>query len=331
MKNFTIVLTVSLYATVTFGQTNPYDVVTKPAKKESSENSSKSDFTKKFPYVNMVDWKSGMRFMTEPIRDKSMSSFSQINLSPYQSKNSYSGQIKQADFAWKTFTYKGLEVRVVSCPRGTCKRTYLLFDCDGVKYEHEYVGDTSELRQADNLSSIDNLVYVDEVDSVKTLLVGKTIYIMTSKWMKDDETGRGRYSFSNPKFVAVTVTSVGLGSQDGPSKLVFKQTEAEAEAYLNIRLSGINKASGVFGFDFDQIFQFEDPKLKYPAISLEVWASIQNGRAIVGMTREECELSWGKPNDINKTITGNDITEQWVYGLSSYLYFKNGILTTIQN
>ncbi len=330
MRNLIATLTISLYATLVFGQ-NPYDIVTKPSKKSSDENTAKSDFAKRFPFINPVDWKPDMKFMTEPIRDKSMGSFSTINLSLYQSKKSYTSQIKQSDFQWKTFTYKGLEVRAVNCPRGTCQRTYLLFDCGNVRYEYEYMGDTAELRNSTGLNTIDKLVYLDEVDSVKAALVGKTIYIITNQWMKNDETGRGRYSFTNPKFVAVEITSVGLGSQDGPSKIVFKQVGTETEAYLNIRLSGINKASGVFGFDFDKVFQFDDPKLKYPNISSIIWTTIQNGKVSPGMTKQECELSWGKPTDINKTVTGNDITEQWVYSLSSYLYFKNGILETIQN
>jgi len=48
----------------------------------------------------------------------------------------------------------------------------------------------------------------------------------------------------------------------------------------------------------------------------------------IGMTI----LSWGEPEDINKTIlSGNVKHEQWMYSLSSYLYFEGNILTTIQN
>jgi hypothetical protein len=41
--------------------------------------------------------------------------------------------------------------------------------------------------------------------------------------------------------------------------------------------------------------------------------------------------SWGKPDDINRTITAYGTREQWVYGYRSYLYFDDGILTAIQN
>lgn len=52
----------------------------------------------------------------------------------------------------------------------------------------------------------------------------------------------------------------------------------------------------------------------------------------IGMTQlEVLNSSWGKPNHINKTTGSYGVHEQWVYGGNNYLYFENGILTTIQN
>jgi len=54
----------------------------------------------------------------------------------------------------------------------------------------------------------------------------------------------------------------------------------------------------------------------------------------IGMTKELVVLRWGKPSDINRTVTSNRVREQWVYGYGSsrkYLYFENGILTTWQD
>lgn len=41
--------------------------------------------------------------------------------------------------------------------------------------------------------------------------------------------------------------------------------------------------------------------------------------------------SWGKPNSINRTTNKYGTHEQWVYGDGNYLYFENGVLTSIQN
>lgn len=52
----------------------------------------------------------------------------------------------------------------------------------------------------------------------------------------------------------------------------------------------------------------------------------------IGMTKAQVLASmWGKPQSINTTTSAYGNREQWVYGGRSYLYFENGILTTIQN
>lgn len=51
----------------------------------------------------------------------------------------------------------------------------------------------------------------------------------------------------------------------------------------------------------------------------------------IGMTKEMARESWGIPEDINKTTNQYGTFEQWVYGGGNYLYFDNGVLTTIQN
>ncbi|MEH6944011.1 hypothetical protein [Bacillus sp. JJ722] len=52
----------------------------------------------------------------------------------------------------------------------------------------------------------------------------------------------------------------------------------------------------------------------------------------IGMTQEEViKDGWGSPEDINKTITADVVSEQWVYPNYNNLYFEDGILTSIQN
>lgn len=52
----------------------------------------------------------------------------------------------------------------------------------------------------------------------------------------------------------------------------------------------------------------------------------------IGMTKERViQSSWGKPEKINSTTSLNGTREQWVYRGHNYLYFQDGILTTIQN
>jgi len=52
----------------------------------------------------------------------------------------------------------------------------------------------------------------------------------------------------------------------------------------------------------------------------------------VGMSQVEVrQSSWGRPNSVNRTSTSRGTHEQWVYGGHNYLYFEDGILTSIQN
>ena len=60
---------------------------------------------------------------------------------------------------------------------------------------------------------------------------------------------------------------------------------------------------------------------------------IAKGLIWVGMSKKMCIDSWGEPNDINRSLRKDGVSEQWVYGINdpSYIYFENGILTSIQD
>lgn len=58
---------------------------------------------------------------------------------------------------------------------------------------------------------------------------------------------------------------------------------------------------------------------------------IMEGYVRTGWGKEKCIESWGEPRSINKSTGAWGVHEQWVYGDGNYLYFENGILTSIQN
>lgn len=108
------------------------------------------------------------------------------------------------------------------------------------------------------------------------------------------------------------------------------------EKYYELSLIIENSKGERLALSMDNILKgvyFAFPKIdadKYKRkFGEENWTSILNGKVKVGMTKEMCELSWGKPKDINQTITEGKKTEQWVYS-DNYLYFDNGILTAMQ-
>ena len=62
------------------------------------------------------------------------------------------------------------------------------------------------------------------------------------------------------------------------------------------------------------------------------WGKIvANKEIMVGMTKAMVIDSWGKPDDINRSVGSWGVYEQWVYGDGQYLYFENGKLTSWQD
>lgn len=60
-----------------------------------------------------------------------------------------------------------------------------------------------------------------------------------------------------------------------------------------------------------------------------------NQEVMRGMTKAQVELAWGKPNKINTSIGSYGKHEQWVYrrgaGSAQYIYFENGVVTSMQD
>ena len=57
---------------------------------------------------------------------------------------------------------------------------------------------------------------------------------------------------------------------------------------------------------------------------------VRNRKICLGMSDKAALLSWGKPDDINRSVGSWGKHEQWVYG-SNYLYFENGKLMSWQD
>ena len=46
-----------------------------------------------------------------------------------------------------------------------------------------------------------------------------------------------------------------------------------------------------------------------------------------GMTKAECKLSLGNPDEVKKIPTYSGLREQWIYNSGAYLFFVDGLLT----
>lgn len=119
----------------------------------------------------------------------------------------------------------------------------------------------------------------------------------------------------------------------------WSKTEDFAYGYENInywnKISSVNDSQGgkliINGFEE---YEFIDKNIANIVADVKAEEAIERARVepAIGMTEYEVRNStWGSPKDINKTTTAYSTYEQWVYRNYRYIYFENGIVTSIQD
>lgn len=79
----------------------------------------------------------------------------------------------------------------------------------------------------------------------------------------------------------------------------------------------------------------EDPKVTEARIAKkkadDTAECNRRGAPRIGMTVAQATATcWGKPDHVNRTSVASGTHDQFVYGSRAYLYFDNGVLTSIQ-
>ena len=105
----------------------------------------------------------------------------------------------------------------------------------------------------------------------------------------------------------------------------YEQSIADAKAKI-IKKYGKKYGEYYLGLSEYDKEKFEKAHSKWGA---SIAKDIVEGYVRIGWDREKCRMSWGEPRDINTSIGAWGRHEQWCY-YSSYLYFENGRLTSIQ-
>ncbi|MCJ7841762.1 DUF2845 domain-containing protein [Lederbergia sp. NSJ-179] len=82
----------------------------------------------------------------------------------------------------------------------------------------------------------------------------------------------------------------------------------------------------------EQMNEAKDKFAEEEKIKEEIESANKPRTVRIGMTEEEViNEGWGVPKKKNRTTNKYGTSEQWVYDGNNYLYFEDGILTTIQN
>ncbi len=113
------------------------------------------------------------------------------------------------------------------------------------------------------------------------------------------------------------------------------KTSAEALAQCkahNLRL-GIVEDCTKTDFVYKTMKEVEAYRAKQAKAEKAAKAQAARPGVRIGMTQDQVinGTHWGKPSKVNRTTTRYGTSEQWVYGHGNYLYFENGVLTSIQN
>lgn len=157
------------------------------------------------------------------------------------------------------------------------------------------------------------------VESVDSAMRGNEYYISTPKWFaaNDGKAVVGR------RHIPVKITHVEPGTYIYPLRVYFKPEGDSAEYWIPMTIGSDRIATR----NFCTVFNFDNPRKRYPQITDETWLLIINSRVATGMTRDECRLALGAPNSYRTIPVYNALVEQWSYDDGLYLIFEDGVLT----
>ncbi len=175
---------------------------------------------------------------------------------------------------------------------------------------------------------IEDVALKTDFEEANKLFLNKTLWLNVTTIHSGDIPSTKWGFISDLKFDKVEVIGfAGYISSHLPVCFLVKTSKGEI-GWCPISISGTNS---IEKYSFEKYFLTVDPKVSCNCSS-ETWMSIKASIPKIGMTTQQVRLCIGPPNDINRTVTGKTITEQYVYGFNkfSYYYFTNGKLTNIQ-
>ncbi len=184
------------------------------------------------------------------------------------------------------------------------------------------------------LGSIPDIMPIADLDSARARWLGKTLWYKTFHLSTyNEESDEEGSIWLERKYVPVKVIDIVAGwDDDSPVRFIIR-TKSEEEGFIDVKVGNTNIGDVYRDADyrsFESRFLTEDPRITYKW-SNEVWSAIEKAKVFVGMTAQQARMSWGEPKEINRTSSASVKQEQWVYGDGNYLYFDNGILTSIQH
>lgn len=251
----------------------------------------------------LSSWEKGKKFLATS--DRTLYIFDPSSLPFNQPDLSLGGTI---------LFYNGVESRHNPDLREEC---VILFSDGRHNYRYPTGKPTAEAMKEIDSSKLPLLSDIDLIEEWKTKINGKTLWTKSNLWY--DANGE---RLSGLKFAEVKIEDILPATGDFPINVKIKGKQGE-EAYMHMNYTSDLRDSR----NFAAIFFMTDPKKKYPQISEENWSLIQDGKVSLGMTKDECKLALGNPDELNAGHSHSQTMDMWQYANGTYLIFTDGLLT----
>lgn len=223
---------------------------------------------------------------------------------------------EHTSFKGKIFTFDGI---IEESILGQAQYSVLIFDCEGQKYRYRTEKTLKEIQTGNYKPLLPDMVAKEDILKAQQLLVGKTLYIRTPIWYNENG-----LEIEGRKFIPVVISDILPGDKVLPVKFVFKDDSGKV---ANVLGTLFPETLATQYTTFDRLFSFDNPRNQYKSIIDTNWDLITRAKVTKGMTKEECRLSLGRPNDVKRIPTYGGLKEQWFYNTGSYLFFEDGLLT----
>lgn len=164
---------------------------------------------------------------------------------------------------------------------------------------------------------LNDFVTLGYYEKMKKTFVGKDFYSSESHQYKKVDSDEYLQCPNNTRFKCIDI-AVKIGTNEPIFAVLENEKYGKIEGDI---MEG-------------QMLQMLMSGEKYNALIKKYGAKIGDyvtrGKVVIGMTKQMVKDARGLPDDINSTQGSYGTHEQWVYG-ERYIYFKNGIVTSIQD
>jgi hypothetical protein len=250
-------------------------------------------------------------------------------LFPFVPINSWVGQrfvFLPGPKASENGTYDDFSGRLVRKQyQGRVAKVISVSDFSGRVHLELEMEDTQERLRAKTLpnkESIKGIALIDDISNARSRWAGKTLWCVLPRLSTYDEGNDLVGSITVKRYSPVKVVDIVAGwDEEKPARFLLETADGK-RGFLDLNLSSTNVFKEVRHlYRMEYYFLTQDPRKIYnwPA---RTWNFIENSQIVTGMTAEQVKMSWGAPDKITPTATG----ESWAYTAGTLIFNKKGAL-----